>query len=162
MWIVVEQLLLGKDLVVLCQVFDDFYIEAVFHDEVACPRSLCVASALVYRLQHRETVFLSAVVVVLTESRRSMYDTCSIIYGNIVHACYVECFLVRLAERHELVIFPILHVFAFEFFKHFVIACPKDFVREVLRQIENITLIVALEHLYFDVIYVRSYCKSNV
>ena len=77
-WVIVLKLFFGKYLVVLCQIFYNLNVQAFLHYKVTFPRSLCIASSLIYRLQYRKVVLASALVVIFTKSRGGMNNACTI------------------------------------------------------------------------------------
>ena len=153
------QLLLGEYLVFLCQPFDYFNVQALGHYELSLPRGFSVAASLVYRLQERQVVFQSALVVVFTEGRSSVNDTCSVFCTYIIHAGYEESLPVRLAERHELFVFHILKILALHLLKHFVIVCSQSLVCQSLGNVEYIALFLPCSHFHFNVIHIRTHSQ---
>ena len=158
------ELLLSIDLVILCEIFDDIYIEAVFHDESALPRSLGIASPLIYRLQYCEVVLASAVVVVFTECRSCMNDTCTIFCGYIVHACYDECVLslFRYTERLDLFICPVLHIGALDLLNYFVLFFSECLICKSFCYPQEVAFILTGLHKALYIINIRSYSQSDV
>ena len=98
--IVVLHLFLRIDLVLCCEPLYYIYVKAVFHYESALPRSICVFALFIYRIHYRKIISPACVVVIFTESRCSVYDTCTVFDSYVVCACNEECFLVRSDERH--------------------------------------------------------------
>ena len=156
------QLLLLVDLV--SEPLDDLDIKTFFHNEVAFPRCAGEFSPLIYGLENRKIVFNAALIVVFTEGRCSMNDTGTILDGNVIHACHEESFFVGrlLAPGHELFIFPVLHVTAFEFFQDFIFILAENLGSKILCEIEDISFVVSGFHEYLDVIDVRSHCKNCI
>ena len=160
--VVMFHLFLGVDLVFCSQPLDDLYVQAVFHNESALPRSLGVFTLFIYRVHDRQIVASSCLVVVFTECRSRVYDTSTIFDGYVVCACYEESFLVRLDERHQLFVFHVFQVFSLHFLQHFVAAFSQDFVSEDLCNIKDLAFFISGNHLYFDIVDLRSYCQGYV
>ena len=164
MRIVVLKLFFGENLVVLCQILDYFNVKTVFHYEATFPRCFCVAASFVNRLKYRQIVFASALIVVFTESRSCVYDTCTVFSGNVVHACHEESLLsIRNSyKRHNLLVFHILKSCTLHFLEDFIFSCTQNLVCKTLCYIENVALVVAFKHSGLYIVDVRSYCQCHV
>ena len=151
-----------EDFVFGCQPFDDFNIKAVFHYKSALPWSCSIETLLIYRVYYRKIVFSAALIVVFTERRSGMNDTCTVFCCYIVHTCNEECFFVSLYKRHKLFVFYIFKVAAFHFFDDFIVALAENLICKALAYIKYAALFIACCHLNLEVIIVRSHCESYV
>ena len=160
----VLHLLLGVDLVILGKILDDIDIQSVFHYESALPRSLCIAASLVYRLQNSEVILASAVIVVFTESRSCMDDSGTVFCRYVVHACNDERVLAlfRHAERLDLLVCPVLHVGALYLLDYLILFTSESLISKRFGYPQKVAFVLAGLHEALNVIYVRSYSKSDV
>ena len=105
----------------------------------------------------------AALIVVFTERRCSVDDTCTVLYGYVVHACHEESFLVWLAERHELLVFCVFQIAALHFFKYLVVFLTQYLVLPApLQDRRYCPHSSPSSHLHFDIVDVRAYCQSHV
>ena len=155
-------LLLGIDFVVFAQILDDLNIQTVFHNEVSLPRSFCIVSVFIHRLQYRQIVFASALIVVFTEGRSRMYDSCTVFRADVIHAGHEKCLFVCLAERHKLFVFNVFQVFALHFFYDFVFVVCKHLISQILTDPEEIAILFAADDSALDVINFRTYGQRHV
>ena len=155
-------LLLGVDFVLFAEPLEDLDIEAFFHDEVALPRGIGKAASVIDRLQERQVVHASALVVVFSESRSGVDDSGTVFCAYIVHAGDVECFLIRCHERHELLIFHILQRFAGDFFDNFILLTFQHLRCQILADPEEIAFFRTFQDAALDVLDVRADGQGDV
>ncbi len=87
-----------------------------------------------------------------------MDNTGTIFRRNIIHTGDDKrsLVLIRHAERHQLFVFPVFHVAAFEFLEYLVFIAREHFSCQTFRDIEDITLVVSGCHAHLDIVYIRT------
>ncbi len=91
-----------------------------------------------------------------------MYDARAVFNADIIHACDEECFLICLNKRHKLLVLHVLQVFSLHFFQYFIVALSQNLVGQGFSNVEDVSFLVALEHLGSDIFDVRSNCQDCV
>ena len=155
-------LFLGVDLVFGGQPLDDFHIKTVLHNESSRPRSIRIFTLLVHRIYYRKIISSSSIVVVFTECRRCVYDSGTVLNGYVIGACHEEGFLIRLDERHKLLVFDIFEIFSLHLFEDLIVLRAQHSVCQHLCNVEYIAFLVSCRHLHLDVIHVGTYSQRNV
>ena len=152
-----------EQLILACEPFDDIDIESVFHDKTAFPRCCRIFSLFVNRLKNRRSVLHAAVIVIFTESRRGMNDSRTVCRRNIIHTGDKKSFVLRnVCPRHQLFITDAFQVFPLHLFKNFIGILAEHLIREFLCHVEDVSFLIALQHLCFDIIDFRSYREECV
>ena len=161
-WVVMNNLFFSEDLVFSSQPFNDVYIQTVFHYETSSPWSFCIFTFFVNRVNYRQVIFQTSLIVVFTECRCCMNNTSTVFDCNVIVTCYKECFFVRFYEWHQLFIFNIFQIDTLHFFNYFVVFSSQVFVSQGFCNVEVVTFIIACCHLYFQIINLWVNCQCNV
>ena len=161
-WVVVNNLFFSEDFVFSSQPFDDVYFQTVFHYETSNPWSICIFTFFVNRVNYRQVVSHTSLIVVFTECRCSMNDTCTVFDCNVVCASYEERFLFRSDERHQLFVIHVFQICTFHFFQDLIVFCSQNFVSQNFCQVEDVSFFIACCHFNFYVVNIRTNCQCNV
>ena len=77
-------------------------------------------SGTIHRLDYRQFILFTQIIIILSESGSSMHNSGSIVHGNIICQSHVERFFFGNNEREKLFIFFVFQVFSCIFFHDLV------------------------------------------
>ncbi len=150
--------LLGVNLVFGSQILDDVDIQPLLHNEAAGPGRLRILPLPVHGIGDRQAVFAACHVVVLAKGGRRVDDARTVCRRHIIAERHIERLFIHADERHQLLVFHIFEIPAFDGFHHRVRTDRSEHgFGQLFRDVQVFPVLLCL-----DVVYLCAHGERDV